>query len=490
MSSPLSFTRHQVLHTIVQHVTQAVNEFFATADAQPPASLATLEATAARLTQDCLLPAVAAVVEEQRQQVERDPAAATCACGQPAHYKGAAPRTLVTQAGLLTFRRAYYYCRACQVGFYPLDTALGLGPGQFSEGVQAGVCRLGAELPFERAATTYTALTGVPISPRAVARVTEARGAAWEEELAEERAALLAGTAPPAAAPRPLDAGRWVVALDAARACFRDGWHEIKVGVVGRAQPTQRPGRDPGSWRPGAQVEEQSYVAHVGSMSGAAERLYAEVVRRGCDPSEEEVLCVGDGAPSIWNEFATHFPQRVEILDWYHAVEHLGAAGNGLFGEGTAPADAWVAARKEELWDGDVTAVVRALQTAAAQESRGRAAAEEVHYFTTNAGRMAYAAYRAAGYPLGSGMVESGCKQVVGQRAKGAGMRWSVGGVQEVLTLRASLLSGDWEAMWATRRRRTQAGPPGTAPAEAGAPRPAPGAAVPSEPAPAIALAA
>lgn len=450
MSAPLSFARHQVLAAIVQHVTQAVNAFFTFADAQPSAPLATLEAEAARLTHDCLLPALQAAVEQQRQLVEAAPAAATCRCGHPAHYKGTAPRTLLTQAGPLTFRRAYYYCRACQAGYYPLDAALELGPGQFSEGVQAGVCRLGAELPFERAACTYTALTGVPISPREVARLTEARGAAWEEQLAGERAALLQGGAPPPP-PAPADAGRWAVALDAAKACFRDGWHEIKVGVVGRAQPTPRPGREPGSWRPGAQVAQQSYIAHVGSMAGAAERLYAEVVRRGGDPGEEPVLCLGDGAPSIWNEFATHFPHRVEILDWYHAVEHVWAAGNGLYGEGTGAAGAWVAARKEELWAGAVGAVVAALQTAAEQESRGAAAADEVHYFQANAGRMAYAQYRAAGYPLGSGMVESGCKQVVGQRAKGAGMRWSATGVQAVLTLRATVLSGCWEATWTAR---------------------------------------
>jgi hypothetical protein len=281
-----------------------------------------------------------------------------------------------------------------------------------------------------------------------------------------------------------------VVALDAAKACFRDGWHGIKVGVVGQAQPTRRPGRERGSWRPGAQVGAQSYIAHVGSMSGAAERLYAEVVQRGCDPGAATVLCLGDGAPSIWNEFATHFPQRVEILDWYHAVEHVWAAGNGLYGEGSEQAGAWVAARKEELWAGDVTAVVRALQAATAAESRGRAAADEVHYFTVNAGRMAYAAYRAAGYPLGSGVVESGCKQVVGQRAKGAGMRWSTPGVQGVLTLRATLLSGNWEERWATRRRRTQGHPPVPARTEAGAPRPALGEGAPDGRAPAIVTAA
>jgi hypothetical protein len=280
-----------------------------------------------------------------------------------------------------------------------------------------------------------------------------------------------------------------VVALDAAKACFRDGWHEIKVGVVGRAQPVPRPGRDPGSWRPGAHVVGQSYIAHVGSMSGAAERLYAEVVRRGCDPAEEVVLCVGDGAPSIWNEFATHFPRRVEILDWYHAVEHLWAAGNGLFGEGTAQAGTWVAARKEELWDGDVGAVVAALQTAAEQESRGQAAAEEVHYFAVNAGRMAYAAYRAAEYPLGSGVVESGCKQVVGQRAKGAGMRWSTRGVQAVLTLRATLLSGEWEASWVTRPRHRRKPAPSAARA-AGARAGGAASTAPRGPAPALAQAA
>lgn len=249
MSAPLSFARHQVFASIVQQVTQ----FFALADAQLAASLAALEADAAQLTQDCLLPAVALVVEEQPQQVETDPAVVRCGCGQPAHYKGATPRPLVTQAGTLTFRRAYYYCKACQAGFYSLDAALGLGLGQFSEGVQAGVCRLGAELPFARAAATYTALTGVFISPREVACLTEARGAAWEEELAAERTALLQGNPLRAAAPRQADGGR--------------GW-----------------------W------------------------------------------C---------------FPQRVEILDWYHAVEHLWAAGNGLYGGGRRrPTPGWWPARK------------------------------------------------------------------------------------------------------------------------------------------------
>src|SRR5690349_7917465 len=124
MSAPLSFARHQVLQSIVQHMTQRVNELFAFADALPASSLAALEAEAARLTQDCLRPAVQVAVEEQRQRVAADPTAATCRCGRAGHYKGSARRTLLTQAGVLTFRRAYYYCPACRAGYYPLDAAL------------------------------------------------------------------------------------------------------------------------------------------------------------------------------------------------------------------------------------------------------------------------------------------------------------------------------------------------------------------------------
>jgi hypothetical protein len=142
-----------------------------------------------------------------------------------------------------------------------------------------------------------------------------------------------------------------------------------------------------------------------------------------------------------------HFPKRVEVLDWYHAVEHLWAAGKDRWGEGSAPAREWVEARKQELWEGRVEAVLAALGGEAA-ETESQTVASEVHYFETNQDRMRYAEFRAQGYPIGSGTVESACKRVIGARLKQAGMCWTKTGAQAVLSLRAQLLSGRWETIW------------------------------------------
>ncbi len=128
-----------------------------------------------------------------------------------------------------------------------------------------------------------------------------------------------------------------------------------------------------------------------------------------------------------------------------------------MYGEGRAAATKGVKGREQELGDGQVSAVLAALTTArAAGGTVGAAAEEQWHYFTTNAARMNYAEWRAGGYPIGSGTVESTCKRLIGARVKGAGMRWSQAGVQAVLTLRAELLSGRWEESWAATRPARQ----------------------------------
>jgi hypothetical protein len=432
MTSPSTPECAALFAPIIQQFQDRVNAFFATVSSEPDATLADWETAAHQIGQAAAAALVQAAVEQARQRRETATTPPRCPCGQVLHYKGTFPRTLQTLVGLVRLRRGYYYCRVCRQGCYLLGQALGLAPGQFSAGVQQGVCRLGAELPFERAAATWTALTRIAISPREVARLTEARGAALEAVRRTQTMRAWQG-----------GAGVWAVALDAARVCFVDDWHEVKAGVVWWATAAG-PGR---GRRREVRATAQSYMVYTGSMERAGERLYAEALRRGIDPATERVVCLGDGAPSIWQQFATHFAQRVEVLDWYHALEHLWAAGKGVFGEGTAAAQAWVAAREAELWAGQVGAVQAALR-AAATGPGGAAAAAQEHYFATNAARMDYAAYRAAGYPIGSGVVESAGKRVVGARAKGAGMRWSADGVQAVLTLRAELLSGRGEASW------------------------------------------
>jgi len=186
-------------------------------------------------------------------------------------------------------------------------------------------------------------------------------------------------------------------------------------------------------------------------MEQAGARLYAEAVGRGIEPSEEVVVCLGDGARSNWTQFGLHFPKGVEVLDWYHAVEHLWTAGKDRWGEGSPQAKEWVEARKQELWEGQVEKVLAALGR------EGEAMASQVHYFETKRERMRYADFRAQGYPIGSGTVESACKRVIGARLKQAGMGWTKTGAQAVLSLRTQLLSGRWEAIWPSTRPQLKA---------------------------------
>ncbi len=374
-----------------------------------------------------------------------------CACGQESRYKGQQKRSQETFVGRITWQRGYYYCESCRRGQYPLDEAMDIGPGQFSDGLQKGLCRLGSSLPFELAAESFTALTGVSMSPREVERLTEGRGEGLEAYQEIQRDQGLAGQQEVNRAAEPSEPGVWVVALDAAKVRFDDGWHDVKAGVVFWAEPLWDE-----SGMVGGKVTAQSYVAEAGPMEQAGARLYMEAAQRGIDPAQEMVVCLGDGAPANWSQFGLHFPKRVEVLDWYHA-EHLWAGARDRWGGDSDRVEAWVEVRKEELWAGGVEAVLTALRGGEGEKD-GQAGASEVHYFETNRHRMGYAELRAKGYPIGSGTVESACKRIIGARLKQAGMRWTKAGAQAVLSLRSQLFSGRWDAIWpATRPQLTSA---------------------------------
>lgn len=432
--------RGLLLRNSVAEFERRVNALLDYEETNPQATLGELEAEARRLSRDCFAPVLEGLLQGRAQEQEGFP---QCKCGQELWRKGPQQRSQETFVGRITWQRGYYYCRTCRRGCYPLDEALGIVPGQFSDGLQEGLCRLGAALPFAPAAETFTALTGVSISPREAERLTEGRGAALEEN---PEGAVSPG--PQGSATSPAGEGVWAVSLDAAKVRFGDGWRDVKAGVVFWAEP-----RWDESGLVGAKATSQSYVGEVGPMEEAGERLYAEAARRGIDPGEELVVCLGDGATANWSQFGLHFPNRAEVLDWYHASLHLWAAGKERWGEGSGQAAEWVAAREEELWEGRVEEVLAALREG--QEEEGKAS--EVHYFEANRERMRYGEFRAKGYPIGSGTVESACKRVIGARLKQAGMGWTQAGAQAVLSLRSELLSGRWETMWPATRPQPKA---------------------------------
>jgi hypothetical protein len=160
-----------------------------------------------------------------------------------------------------------------------------------------------------------------------------------------------------------------------------------------------------------------------------------------------ELVFLGDGAVWIWNLVAKYFSNAIQIVDWYHAEEHLEGVANAAFAPGPQRTD-WLEGSKQALWDGQVEAVIAACEALASGCEMARKA---VRYFYANAERMRYDRFRAAGLMIGSGTVESGCKQIVTQRLKLPGAQWTVTGAVRTAKARAAWLSGDWQSLCAQR---------------------------------------
>jgi hypothetical protein len=153
-----------------------------------------------------------------------------------------------------------------------------------------------------------------------------------------------------------------------------------------------------------------------------------------------ELVFVCDGAVWIWNLIASHYPKAVQIVDWYHAADRLERVAHAAFNQ-TAPRERWLERTTTDLWEGRVTEVIQACTDLGAQCSEAQDAAT---YFTNNTARMRYDQYRTKDYLIGSGTVESSCKQIVTQRLKCSGAQWIIPGAVDTAKARAAWLSEAW----------------------------------------------
>jgi hypothetical protein len=356
-----------------------------------------------------------------------------CPCGGAAAFEGYRGKDVQALVGWIRVRRAYYACPRCGRGRCPLDAALGLGRDSHGPGVRRLAARFGALLPFAQAATTLDEAAGVRLSASEVRGVTEAVGARREGELAAAVAGAWAAGLP-AAAGEPPD--RLYVAMDGVLVLGAAGeGKEAKVGVVAPA-------------RRGAGGEERaaaSYAASFEPAAGFGRRLALEAHRRGLEGAGE-VAVLGDGAAWIWALAAEHFPGATCIVDWFHASQRVWALGHALHGEGTPEAAAWVEGQLGRLLRGEAAALAAEWRGLACAGAAAAVRDEQAGYFANQAPRMAYQEYRARGLDIGSGMVESACKYVIGAREKGPGMRWGTAGAQAVANVRLLLLNGRWDA--------------------------------------------
>ena len=369
---------------------------------------------------------------------------------------GARPRDLQGLTGDATLVRPTYVCtRAdCGRGYAPLDAELGLGAETLMPRLARVVCRAGITGAFDEAATQLEEDHGVVVGGETVRRVTEAVGAvaeaAQQEDIGRARRGVLT---------RPVGGARDVVlAVDGCQVLLLDGWHEMKVGRAAPLGPATRTDH-----RTGRTFLAWGDAAICAGLEGAEDFWYRACVtawRGGLGQQTRRVVVLGDGAEWIWNR-AAHFLGGpgivvIEILDIFHAYEHLWEAGRAVFDTPDA-LTAWVEPLKDALYEEGAPAVLAALD---ALTPPNPAAADvlrrERAYFADNAARLDYPRYVAQQFPIGSGAVESLCKTLIEARAKGAGMRWTRAGAQAVATLRAVRASGDWAAFWATHPLRTR----------------------------------
>jgi hypothetical protein len=356
-----------------------------------------------------------------------------CPCGEEAICEGYRGKGVQTVVGWISIRRAYYACARCGQGHCPLDAPLGLTRDSLSPGVRRVTGRLGALLPFAEAADTLAATARVHLSASTVRRVTEAVGAQREAEVAGELAMAWSRGLPPA---RGLPPDRLYVAMDGIRILGTDGaGREVKVGVV---VPVH--GTGAGERRAAA-----SYAAGLEPAAAFGQRIALEAHRRGLERAGR-VAVLGDGAAWIWVLAEEHFPGAVHIVDWFHASERIWALGHALFGEDAERTTAWVDGQLARLAQGEAATLASEWTTLPCRGAAAGVRDAQVTYFTNQAGRMAYDQYRAEGWDIGSGMVESACKHLIAARHKGAGMRWSEAGAHTVAAVRVLLANDQWDA--------------------------------------------
>jgi len=414
------------------------------AESHPDAPLATLEADVLAAVRSALPAVLHAVLQTTLRALTTLPVRCP-QCQHRASEHDWRDRQLLTTCGRLHWERPWASCTACGHAFGAGDVTLGLAPYQRqSAGVRALATTLGSATVFREARVVLEQTTGLALSRETVRRDAEAAGTALADAADAAATAYAAGTAPTVADPA---AGVLVAETDGVMVRYRDGWHEVKLGVVGGWEASA----DPAPEAPPGRLLAPSYVAAREESAAFAPRLGAEVARRGGlavvgwhgahqgVADLRPVVLLGDGAKWIWATVADQFGTVTEIVDFYHACEHLTTVAGLLHGSGTAAATAWATARRDELRDDGVDVILPQL---AAPDALSGAAREQLAtergYFRSNQARMQYPTFRAQGLPIGSGAVESSAKHLIQQRLKRAGMRWGEVGGRALIALRAA----------------------------------------------------
>ena len=381
-----------------------------------------------------------------------------CSCGSPAQYHGRHWKTFESVLGPLRLERAYYHCAQCQSGFCPRDRHLRLEMFSLTPGVLRMTGSTAALVSFQESSALLHELAGVEVSASQVERAAEALGAIIADD--ERRCVEPMGEVAPTMY---LGMDGTGVPMRKSEVAGRAGkqsdgsakTREAKLVTMWTAETRDeegKPVRDPGSISYSAAIESAAVADTSPDMSDYAKRVLREATRRGFTDADRCVV-LGDGSAWIWNTAKELFPNAIQILDRFHAKEHLSEVGKAIYNDGDQRKE-WIQKRYDELDEGRLEALLEELDR---QEDKHDQARECAEYFRNNRQRMRYAEFLKQGLCTATGVVEAGCKVVVGTRLKRAGMHWTERGANAIIALRCSKLSGRFEDFWERYAERVAA---------------------------------
>jgi len=382
-----------------------------------------------------------------------------CACGGKARYLGLRSRSILTVLGKAELMRPYYLCPQCHHGQFPADAELDVENRDVSPGVRRLLAVVGAAAPFDQGREQMQALAALEVTTKAVERHAEDIGAdiAQREQQQIQRAMQL---------DLPMVVGDPIPIIYAQMDAT--GVPVVKKETLGRqgkteGQPAHTRQAKLGCIFTQTTWDEQGYAirdpdstTYTGAIENAEEfgkRIYLEAWKRGWSRAMKKVV-IGDGAEWIWNIADQYFPGAIQIVDLYHARQHLWELARALYPNEDVKQKRWVMRQQDKLDQGQIDKLVRSLRSV---EPSHAELAEKIRtdadYFEKNSARMRYPEFRRQHLFIGSGVIEAGCKTVIGSRLKQSGMFWTVRGANAILALRCSQLNRRFEDYWEQRRR-------------------------------------
>ena len=385
-----------------------------------------------------------------------------CGQGHEAGLVAYRDKVIDTVLGPVTLMRAWYHCATCKHGLAPRDAELGVADASMSPGLTAMNDQAAAAGPFAKAARLLEVLAGVRLTVKRVERAAEASGTAAAKAI-RDRSGLITGRKlvplPPSPVPDKLYAAidGTGVPVTAKESAGRDGkaedgrarTREVKLAVFFTQDTLDDKGypvRDLGS---------SSYIATFEPAHAFAGLVEAEGIRRGAR-HVRQLTILGDGAAWIWGIASSKFPEATQIVDLFHAREHLHDLARLLEFMLGDRKDDWLAARLEDLDYGDIHGICAAARAYPLTGVKKDELDTALGYFETNAPRMRYKWFRSRGLFVGSGAVEAGCKSVIGQRLKLSGMHWTIAGAGAIATLRCQQASRPEDQIWPAVRNQTR----------------------------------